>query len=179
MEKLAAVLVVDDKPDVHQAVKLALEPHVARIDAVSLPQELTAALAAARFDCVLLDMNFAPGERSGREGMASLDTIRTADPAVAVVFMTAYGAVSLAVESLKRGADDFLLKPWRNDALVAAVREAAARTRARREGTKLDTLERSAIAGALERHDGNIARAAASLGLSRPALYRRMARHGL
>jgi DNA-binding NtrC family response regulator len=179
MEHRPAILVVDDKPDVHQAVKLALEPHAGRVQSVSSPAELAAALAAERFDCVLLDMNFAAGERSGREGMAGLDSIRAADPALAVVFMTAYGAVSLAVESLKRGADDFLLKPWRNDALVAAVREASARTRARREGTKLDTLERSAIAGALERHEGNIAQAAASLGLSRPALYRRMAKHGL
>jgi DNA-binding NtrC family response regulator len=179
MERLNAVLVIDDKPEVHQAVALALEPWVARVESASSPEAVPALLAATRFDCVLLDMNFAAGERSGREGMNALDSIKAVDPALAVVFMTAYGAVSLAVESLKRGADDFLLKPWRNEALMAAVREAAARTRAARQGSSLDALERSAIAGALGRHGGNIAQAAAALGLSRPAFYRRKAKHGL
>jgi DNA-binding NtrC family response regulator len=175
----AAILVIDDKPDVHQAVRLALQPHVGRVDGVASPDALAETLASGPYDCVLLDMNFAPAERSGRQGIAVLDAIKAADPAVSVVFMTAYGAVSLAVESLKRGAHDFLLKPWRNDALVAAVRSASERTRAERSGTNLDSLERAAIGRALERHDGNIARAATMLGLSRPALYRRMARHGI
>jgi DNA-binding NtrC family response regulator len=135
-------------------------------------------LASSTYECVLLDMNFAAGERSGREGMAALDAIRAADPSVAVIFMTAYGAVSLAVDGLKRGAIDFLLKPWRNEALVAAVRAAAARTRAER-GASLDSIEKEAIARALRRHAGNILQAAASLGLSRQTLYRRMEKHGL
>lgn len=179
MKRLSSILVIDDKPEVHQAVALALEPWVERVESAASPEAVPALMASTRFDCALLDMNFAAGERSGREGMTALEAIKAADPALAVVLMTAYGAVSLAVESLKRGADDFLLKPWRNEALVAAVREAAGRTEAARAGTSLDSLERSAIAGALGRHDGNIARTAAALGLSRPALYRRMAKHGL
>ena len=179
MERLHAVLVIDDKLEVHQAVALALEPWVERVESAASLDAVPALMASTRFDCALLDMNFSAGERSGREGMAGLDAIKAADPTLAVVLMTAYGAVSLAVESLKRGADDFLLKPWRNEALVAAVREAAGRTEAARAGTRLDALERSAIAGALDRNDGNIARTAAALGLSRPALYRRMAKHGL
>ena len=179
MERLKAILVIDDKPEVHQAVALALEPWALRVESAASPDAVPAMMAAARYDCALLDMNFAAGERTGREGMTALDTIKTADPTLAVILMTAYGAVSLAVESLKRGASDFLLKPWRNEALVVAVREAAARTEAARAGTSLDALERSAIAGALDRHDGNIAQAASALGLSRPALYRRMAKHGL
>lgn len=179
MERLNAILVIDDKPEVHQAVALALEPWVERVESAESPEAVPALMAAGRYDCALVDMNFAAGERSGREGLSVLDMIKAADPTLAVVLMTAYGAVSLAVESLKRGASDFLLKPWRNEALVAAVREAAGRTRTARSGSSLDALERSAIAGALDRHDGNIARAAAALGLSRPALYRRMAKHGL
>lgn len=179
MDLLEAILIVDDKPDVHQAIRLALEPYVARIDSALSPDGVAAMIGAAHYDCVLLDMNFAAGERSGREGLDTLARIKAIDPNVGILFMTAFGAVSLAVESLKRGADDFLLKPWRNDALVAAVRAAAARTRAERKGATLDGLERSAIDRALDRHHGNIARAAASLGVSRPALYRRMAKHGL
>jgi DNA-binding NtrC family response regulator len=179
MERLSAILVIDDKPEVHQAVALALEPWVERVENAASPEAVPALMAAGRYDCALLDMNFAAGERSGREGIAILDMIKEADPTLAVILMTAFGAVSLAVESLKRGASDFLLKPWRNEALVAAVREAAGRTETARAGISLDSVERSAIAGALDRHDGNIARAAAALGLSRPALYRRMAKHGL
>jgi DNA-binding NtrC family response regulator len=179
MKRLNAILVIDDKREVHQAVALALQPWVERVESAESPEAVPALMASTRFDCALLDMNFAAGQRSGREGMTALDSIKAADPALAVILMTAYGAVSLAVESLKRGADDFLLKPWRNEALVAAVREAAGRTEAARAGASLDSLERSAIASALDRHDGNIAQTAAALGLTRPALYRRIAKHGL
>jgi DNA-binding NtrC family response regulator len=95
--------------------------------------------------------------------------------------MTAYGGVSLAVEALKRGAVDFVLKPWRNDRLVEIVLSAVKKTGERREAENVDleTLEKSAIERALHRHDGNISLAAAALGLSRAALYRRLSKHGL
>ncbi len=179
MEPLDAILVIDDDPDVLQAAQLALSAHARRVDLADSPYAIAGLLASRRYDCVLLDMNFATGKRSGMEGIAALAAIKAADATVAVVLMTAYGAISLAVESLKQGADDFLLKPWRNDALVAAVHDAATRTRTARELPTLDALERSAIAGALQRHAGNIAQAASALGLSRPALYRRMAKHEL
>jgi two-component system response regulator RegA len=89
--------------------------------------------------------------------------------------------VALAVEALKRGAVDFILKPWANDKLIAAVAAAATITwmRRRAETPALDTLECNAIERTLARHGGNISLAAASLGLSRPALYRRMVKYGL
>jgi DNA-binding NtrC family response regulator len=179
MDRLPAVLVVDDDDDVRQAARLALAQHARSIESASSPQEMASLLTAEHFDCVLLDMNFSIGERSGRGGLDALAAIQSVDPALAVVLMTGYGAVSLAVESLKQGARDFLLKPWRNDALVEAVRAASEETRARRAGEPLDVIERTAIEKALTRCDGNIAQAAAALGLSRPALYRRIAKHGL
>jgi DNA-binding NtrC family response regulator len=124
-------------------------------------------------------MNYSIGKRSGAEGLTVLGQIKRADPTVGVVSMTAYGAVSLAVKSFKKGADDFLLKPWRNQNLIEAVHRTAERTRSARDFATLDVLERSAIERALGRHEGNIAQAASALGLSRPALYRRMAKHGL
>lgn len=178
MENLS-VLIVDDDADVRLAAKLALSPAAARIETAAHPDTMLALLPGQRFDCLLLDMNFALGEHSGRDGLKALQAVNEADPALAVILMTSFGAVSLAVESLKRGAHDFLLKPWRNDALMAAVRAAAQATRAERGGNKLDAIERATIEKALARHAGNIAQAAASLGLSRPALYRRMAKHGL
>ncbi len=89
-------------------------------------------------------------------------------------------ACSCAVAALKRGATDFVFKPWHNDKLVATINAARDTTRARREDRSADTRStgRGAIERALARADGNISTAAAALGLSRPALYRRMSKHG-
>ena len=179
MDRLAALLIVDDDPDVVQAAELALDGLVDRVDVADSPAELAARLAAGRYECALLDMNFSPGSRGGGEGLAALAAMQAADPTLGVVLVTAYGGVSIAVEGMKAGAKDFLLKPWKNDALVAAVRRAAASTRAERRTVPLDALEREAIAQALERHGGNVAKVARALGLTRPTLYRRMERHGL
>ena len=177
MEKIV-LLIVDDDADVRRAARLALGTIADTREAASL-DEMEVQLAGATFDAVLLDMNFSLGLRSGQDGLDGLTRIRNADPDLSVVLMTAFGAVSLAVESLKRGGADFLLKPWRNDALAAAVEAAASRSREKRALLPLDDVERAAIAKALQHHDGNIAQAAAALGVSRPALYRRISKYGL
>jgi len=179
MDEPDAILVVDDDPDVLQAARLVLGAVAERVDTERTSADATARLAAQRYECILLDMNFATGARSGSEGLSLLDHIRSQDETVAVIFMTAFGGVSLAVEGLKRGASDFLLKPWRNDALVRAVQEAAQRTRKARSTMSLEDIERGAIAEALALHQGNIAKAAAALGLTRQALYRRLSKHKL
>jgi DNA-binding NtrC family response regulator len=175
------ILIVEDDPDVLRAARIALAPDAERVETVSTADGLDRILASGPFDVVLLDMNFVSGERSGDAGLNALALIQAFDPCLAVVLMTAYGGVALAVDALKRGAADFILKPWRNDKLIAAVAAAANMTRSRRETEtqQLDAVERIAIERALARHDGNISLAASELGLSRPALYRRMAKHGL
>jgi DNA-binding NtrC family response regulator len=176
-----AILVLDDDADVLRAARLALASHFGRVDTISTPEGLDRLLREAEFDAAVLDMNFASGERSGLEGLDALARVRAHDPTLSVIMMTAFGGVSLAVEALKRGAVDFILKPWRNDKLIAAVESAVRFTQARRsaEGLDLDTLERNAILRALARRDGNVSLAASDLGLSRQALYRRMAKYGL
>lgn len=176
-----AILVVEDDPDVRRSARIALAPHVERVEEIESAAALEGVLASGAFSVVLLDMNFIAAERSGAAGLDALARIQSFDPTIAVVLMTAYGGVALAVESLKRGAADFVLKPWRNDKLVAAITAAAEVNRARRaaETLQLAALERSAIERALTRFQGNISSAAAALGLSRAALYRRMAKHGL
>jgi two-component system response regulator RegA len=176
-----AVIVVDDDPDVALAARLALAGHASRVDFASSVATLLEALRAETYDAVLLDMNFVVGDSSGRAGLDGLAGAQTADPALAVVLMTAYGGVALAVEALKHGAADFVLKPWKNDRLVETIGAATARTRARRrdQDMDLDALERQAIERALARYAGNISKAAATLGLTRPALYRRMDKHGV
>jgi two-component system response regulator RegA len=176
----AAVLIVEDDADVQRAARIALAGSCARIEVLDAPDAL-ASLEMASFDVALLDMNFVTGDRSGAAGLDALGRLRELDASLAVVLMTAYGGVSLAVEALKRGATDFVLKPWRNDKLIGTVLAAAAATRRRRaaETLNLETLERGAIERALLQHGGNISLAAAALGLSRAALYRRMSKHGL
>jgi two-component system response regulator RegA len=174
------LLIVDDDPDVLKAAAAALAPAAESVDTTPTPDGL--AERARLYDAVLLDMNFAAGARDGAEGLDTLDRLQAADPALSVVLMTTYGGVALAVQALKRGAADFVLKPWRNEALVAAMTAAAALTTERRasgQALNLDELERRAIVRALTLYEGNVSHAAQALGLTRPALYRRMERHGL
>jgi len=173
------ILVVDDDADVLKAAATALARPGVVIETLASPMALAA--RAAEADAVLLDMNFAAGARSGAEGFDALAALQAADPALSVVLMTTYGGVALAVEALKRGAVDFVLKPWRNEPLAEALDAAARLTAERRAGAalNLDALEKRAIERALAIHGGNVSKAAQALGLTRPALYRRMERHGL
>ncbi|MFA7645640.1 MAG: response regulator [Phenylobacterium sp.] len=174
-----AFLIVDDDADVLKAAALALAGPQARVEVAPSPQGIEE--RAAGCDAVLLDMNFAIGDRSGGEGLSVLARLKAAEPERSVVLMTTFGGVSLAVDALKAGADDFILKPWRNQALEAAMTKAAHATRSRRAeaGLTLDEIERRAIVRALSANGGNVSRAAKMLGLTRPALYRRLERHGL
>ncbi len=181
MDPVPPILVLDDDPDVALAARYALSGLAARIDQGLSLDGLEERVGQGRYAAVLLDMNFVAGESAGRAGLDGLGRIKAADPAVAVVLMTAYGGVQLAVEALKRGAADFVLKPWKNDRLVEAMAAAAQTTAARREAraATLDDLEREAIRQALAAHAGNISKAAEALGVTRPALYRKIEKHGL
>jgi DNA-binding NtrC family response regulator len=181
MSRLGQVLLLEDDPDVVKAVRLALAREADGVEAISRSESVGEAMDGRSFDVALLDMNLAPGEHSGRAGLEALAAIRTADQTLSVVLMTVYGGVAIAVEALKAGASDFLLKPWRNERLVEALTAAAGLTRARRAEADLtlDRMERYAIERALARYEGNISQAAGALGLTRPALYRRMEKHGL
>lgn len=180
MQKFSAALIVDDDLDVLRAARIAL---ASEFDSIVTAASIGALEKSLRpcLDAVLLDMNFAAGQYTGKVGLTALARIHEQDASLSVVLMTAYGSVSLAVDALKQGAVDFVLKPWRNQELATLMRAAAERTRAAREGRSLDLdkLERRAIERALAEHQGNISSAAQALGLSRPALYRRMAKHGL
>ena len=175
-----ALLIIDDDPDVLKAAAAALARAAERVDTAGSPDGV--AERAHVYDAILLDMNFAAGARDGSAGLDTLDRLHEAASALSVVLMTTYGGVALAVQALKRGAADFVLKPWRNEALVDAMQAAAALTAERRASgaaLNLDDLERRAIVRALSLYDSNVSHAAAALGLTRPALYRRMERHGL
>lgn len=179
--KYAAILIIEDDADVQRAARLVVVDHFQHVEMCQSADNLENVLTDGTFDVVLLDMNFVVGERSGQAGLDVLARIRAFDQTLGVVLMTAYGGVSLAVDALKRGAADFVLKPWRNDKLLEAVITVAATTQSQRAAETLDlnALERNTIQRALAQFDGNISSAAAALGLSRAALYRRMSKHEL
>src|SRR5258708_17002077 len=131
MSEGATILIAEDDADVLRAARIALAPHAARVETIRAVDALDQILASGPFDVVLLDMNFVSGERSGGDGLNALARTLAFDPCLAVVLMTAYGGVALAVEALKRGAADFVLKPWRNDKFISAVIVAADITRPR------------------------------------------------
>ena len=124
-------IVVDDDPDIALAARLALRDMFERIETLKAPSELTPFLKQEAPDAILLDLNFERGATDGREGLDTLARIMDQDPDAAVVIITAHGAVSVAVEAIKRGASDFVAKPWSNERLAATVRSAAALRKSR------------------------------------------------
>ena len=124
-------VVVDDDPDIALAARLALRDLFERIETLASPAELMPFLKREAPDAILLDLNFERAATDGRKGLDALAEIMALDPDAAVVIITAHGAVSVAVEALKRGASDFVAKPWSNERLAATVRSAAALRRSR------------------------------------------------
>jgi DNA-binding NtrC family response regulator len=127
----AHILILDDDTDVACAAQMLLRRRHGRVTTLDDPARLSNLLAEAVPDVVLLDLNFTPGRIDGAEGLAVLDRLRALAHPPAVIALTAYADVPLAVEALKRGAGDFITKPWDNTRLVAAVDGALARREAR------------------------------------------------
>jgi DNA-binding NtrC family response regulator len=123
----ATILVVDDDPDVLLALALLLRPLAGRVLTEKNPERLPALLRQERPDLVLLDMNYQSAANTGNEGFYWLAQLKKLAPSLVVVLMTAYGDIDLAVRALKDGAADFVVKPWRNDKLVATLAEALGR----------------------------------------------------
>jgi DNA-binding NtrC family response regulator len=127
MAVAAYIMILDDDADVACAAQMLLRRRHGTVATLNDPAGLPALLAARMPDVVLLDFNFTPGRIDGAEGLATLDLLRAQACPPAVIALTAYADVPLAVEALKRGASDFITKPWDNARLVAAVDSALAR----------------------------------------------------
>jgi two-component system response regulator HydG len=121
----ASVLIVDDDPDVLTAARLLLRQHFERVLTTEDPSRIEAMMAESRIDVFLVDMNFAIGRNSGAEGLKWLERILALDPDAVVILMTAFGDLNVAVQAMREGAADFVLKPWQNDKLVATLTVAA------------------------------------------------------
>ncbi len=122
MEKAdAKILIVDDDQDVLLAAKLFLKQHIKIVHTEKNPENIPTLLKADNYDVVLLDMNFSRDATSGKEGFHWLNKIMEIDPAAVVIFITGYGDIELAVQGIKEGATNFILKPWDNKKLLATI----------------------------------------------------------
>src|SRR5688500_6792859 len=133
------ILIADDQPDVLEALRLLLKNEGFRIDAVSSPREVVAALDAGEYDAVLMDLNYARDTTSGREGLDLLARIQATDPQLPVVVMTAWGSIDSAVEAMRLGARDYIEKPWDNARLLTTVKTQVELGQALRTGQRLET----------------------------------------
>ena len=158
----ARILIVDDEDDILLAARLLLSRHFISVETLSDPASLPDRVRRSTFDVLLLDMNFTGRTERGEEGLALLAQVLALDPQAVVVLVTAHGDVSLAVEAMKKGAADFVTKPWDNDRLIATVLAASNLRRSRVEATELRTRSRG-LAEAT-RIDGEI------IGTSAPML---------
>ena len=121
--KDAKILVIDDDPDVLIAMRLLLKSHVAEITVEKKPSNLPSIITGEKFDVVILDMNFNGLVNTGNEGIFWLNRIKELSPHTDVILITAYGDIDLAIRSLKEGASDFIIKPWKNEKVIASISE--------------------------------------------------------
>lgn len=127
------ILVVDDNSDILLTTRVVLKKLYNKIITVKNPENIPAIMKEHSFDVILLDMNFSPGETSGKEGIKWLRLIRKFDPGANVIIITAYGDIDLAVKAMKEGALDFVVKPWDNTKLIATVGSASKLSRSQKK----------------------------------------------
>ena len=194
--KQAKILVIDDNTAVLTTLRMVLKSSFNTVVAVSDPKLIPALISQGDVDAVLLDMNFGSDRLDGQDGLFWLDRIMNRsnlDNPPAVVMITAFGDISLAVQSLKNGASDFIQKPWDNNDLITKLMEAIEKRNARvyeaqaaesvttepEPQSTLEDMEIQAIKRVLEQADRNLSVAADKLGISRQTLYNKMKKYGI
>src|SRR5579859_1969181 len=121
-ERPYKLLIADDQPQILEALRLLLKPEGYQLEMVRTPALLLEALGHDSFDGVLIDLNYTRDTTSGQEGMDLVVRIKEIDPQLPIVAMTAWGNIDLAVEAMRRGASDFIQKPWENARLLSILR---------------------------------------------------------
>ncbi|MDE7089610.1 MAG: response regulator [Prevotella sp.] len=187
------LLIIDDNVAVLRSLKLVLNGVFDQVVTMSNPQLLPALLSNNDVDAVLLDMNFNAQKLDGSEGLLWLELIKKRDNPPAVVMITAFGDVPLAVEAMKRGAEDFITKPWDNDELIEKLHKAIAKRDRNmeeqrlmaeahiikerekdQESMTLEELKAQHIKRIIKEVNGNLTLAAERLGINRQTLYNQM-----
>jgi len=137
----ASILIIDDDKDILTTAKMFLKQLFTHVQVENDPANIPMHLSTADYDVILLDMNFKKGRNDGEEGIYWLNRILAIDPGTVVIFITAYGGVDLAVQSMKVGAFDFIVKPWKNDKLLGAILSGLQHRQSKLEVKKLRTTQ--------------------------------------
>ncbi|MBU8891583.1 MAG: sigma-54 dependent transcriptional regulator [Bacteroidales bacterium] len=135
------ILVIDDDEDILLSTKVILKKEFSKIKTISEPSDIIPYIEKKIFDVILLDMNFTTGATSGKEGLNWLKRILKINPESVVVMMTAYGDINLAIEAMKNGAVDFVVKPWENKKLLATILSAFNLSRSKQEIVQLKSKQ--------------------------------------
>src|SRR5215471_2125836 len=136
------VLLADDQADIRDSLRLLLKTEGYETQGVASPTEAINAIEAREFDAVLMDLNYARDTTSGQEGLDLLTRIQVLDSTVPVVVMTAWSSIELAVEAMRRGARDFIAKPWENNRLLSILRTQIDLRQALRQASRLEAENR-------------------------------------
>src|SRR4029077_11467522 len=136
------ILAAHDQRHILEALELLLKPEGYKVDSVHSPVAVREALARASYDAVLIDLNYARDTTSGQEGLDLLTEIVALDGSLPVIVMTAWANVELAVEAMRRGARDFIAKPWENERLVSILRTQVELHRALQRAARLEAENR-------------------------------------
>ncbi len=143
MPRTARILIADDQADVLEALRLLLKPEGFHVESANSPRGVLAAAASGEYDVALIDLNYTRDTTSGEEGLDLLARIQAIDPNLAVVVMTAWHSIELAVEAMRRGARDFVQKPWENARLLSILRNQAELAAALRRTQRLEAENRA------------------------------------
>jgi DNA-binding NtrC family response regulator len=141
-ERKKRVLIADDQPDVLEALRLLLKGEGFEIETAASPAGVLHAVESGDFDAILMDLNYTRDTTSGREGFELLTQLQELDSTLPVILMTAWGSIASAVEGMRRGARDYVEKPWDNQRLVSLLRTHCELGRALREGERLRSENR-------------------------------------
>jgi len=147
------LLIVDDHKQVLKALIQLLEPEFESITGISNPNQIISYINKEEYDVILLDMNFSAGVNTGNEGIYWLNRILKSDPLAAVVMITAYSDVNLAVRAIKEGATDFVVKPWDNNKLITSLQAAFKLRQSKIENKKLRDRQKQINKGIINQSD--------------------------
>ncbi len=187
------ILAIDDNEALLQTLKIILKKEFAVVGTISRPNLIAAILDGGNVDAILLDMNFDKGKLDCEEGLFWLDTIKQRPNPPAIILMTAFGDIDIAVRAMKNGADDFVTKPWNNSELiekiVAAIEKRKSATlpqtaeekreEENSETSTLKELEKERLQRVLKETGRNITKSAEILGVSRRTLYNKIEKYGI
>ena len=138
MKQRGSILIVDDEADIVLSLKMLLKPLFSSVYGENNPFHLPRLINQYEPDVILLDLNFRPGQQDGKEGLEWLEKIKELRPSTEVVMITAHGDVPLVVQALKKGAADFIEKPWRNEKVIATLQATMKLAKGTQHSNKLE-----------------------------------------